>query len=88
MSEEDQRVIREIRERWEPLGKEMFCTLCLEDAWRHFDRNMDRVCGSEDDENTLPHPDRGDGDILSYSAHDINKLLSIIDKLAVVKTRK
>jgi hypothetical protein len=74
--------IEEIRKRWKDMPKDKFCEDWMHGCIRHGVRNED-FCNREDDNHydKVKHPDKYDGNVLSYAPKDINDLLSIIDAL-------
>jgi hypothetical protein len=77
LSQEELIEITNIQNRWQD-NKTMYCKRCMYEAIRHWDRNMDPVCDSYDEED---HPDRYDGDIFAHAGKDIWFLLDLLKKI-------
>ncbi len=73
--DENFKILGEIKDRWMRYKDDgVYCVECLHEAIRHWDRNMDPACNSDDEEN------HGyDGDILAHSAKDIWRLINLIE---------
>ena len=74
----DEKKVDEIKERWSNNMKNV-CEKCMYEAIRHWDRNMDPACNSDDE---YEHPDRYDGEVYAYAGNDIKDLLDIIERLS------
>ncbi len=68
----------DIRQRWEGTNT-FYCTSCIGEAWRNWDRNCEPACGEQ--YNLHKHPGRYDGEAWAVAGRDIHVLLDKIKQL-------
>ena len=89
--------IREIEDRWKKYEfTDGFCIECMNDAIRHYDRNMTPSCADSSYDfikgrydsgqydmlyGLNDHPGRYEGEMLAYSAKDVWTLINVIRDL-------